>query len=179
MGAYSKYQWKPRIQTVLLQVRTEHFITFHHIWQTFAAGINDSNCKCCCQVHLPYLTMLSIVLIQSAYATKPKYFQQEWKNRCMSYIYIYIHIYITIHIFSPLRNLLGWSCVTSFTIIYPKLLAFANGSSCLPFSLSLQVLTWNYVDTTCNPPKESQDQISRDQPCPNVLVGLHQTIIAT
>lgn len=95
------------------------------------------------------------------------------------YTYIYIHIYITIHIFSPLRNLLGWSCVTSFTIIYPKLLAFANGSSRLPFSLSLQVLTWNYVDTTCNPPKESQDQISRDQPCPNVLVGLHQTIIAT
>ena len=96
-------------KTVLLQVRTEHFITFHHIWQTFAAGINDSNCKCCCQVHLPYLTMLSIVLIQSAYATKPKYFQQEWKNRCMSYIYIYIyiHIYITIHIFSPLPKPFG------------------------------------------------------------------------
>ncbi len=40
--------------------------------------------------------------------------------------------------------------------------------------LSFQVLTWNqfgYVKTTCNPPKESQDQISRDQPCPNVVGG--------
>ena len=37
--------------------------------------------------------MLSIVLIQSAYATKP-----EWKNRCMSYIYtLYIYIYIYIY----------------------------------------------------------------------------------